>query len=114
MSRPGLSHPLTVVSTPVTLTSMNDPTLAQSPSLSHIAHVRRRELRTLARNLQDAEIKVTLARDKLDRCLFRWRQDGSSITDLSLASGISRETVYRSIRRVQRDLDADKGSKKGR
>jgi hypothetical protein len=92
---------------------MNDPNqITHDRPLTHIAHVRRRELRGLSRQLQAAEIEVRKIRDKLDRSLYRWQQDGTSITDLSLDSGLSRETVYRSINRVRADLGSEPVSEK--
>lgn len=84
------------------MSNLNPPT----GSLTHLAHERRRDLLTRSRRLQKAEIKVREARDDLDRRLYMWHEDGSSITELSLAAGISRETVYRSLERVRADLAA--------
>jgi len=69
-----------------------------------IARERRRDLRTLSRRLQAAEIKAQELRHALDRRLYMWHDDGSSVTDLSLDAGISRETVYRSLERFRAEL----------
>ena len=61
---------------------------------------------TLSRRLQDAEIKAREARHALDRRLYLWREDGSSVTDLSLDAGISQRdrAVIRSIERFKAEL----------
>lgn len=71
---------------------------------SAIARERRRDLRNLSRRLQAAEIKAKELRHALDRCLYLWHEDGSSVTDLSLDAGISRETVYKSLERFRTEL----------
>jgi hypothetical protein len=82
----------------------NSTHLTNDRALTHIAHLRRRELRSLSRKLQAAEIKVAQLRGELDMRLYQWHEDGTSITDLSTAAGISRETVYRSINRYKAEL----------
>ena len=76
----------------------------QPTSLAHVAHLRQRELRDLSRKLQKAEISVQGARAELDRRLYLWHQDGTSVTDLALEAGMSRETVYRALDRVRADV----------
>jgi len=90
---------------------MNDPLSLSNGGLTHIARERRRELRNLSRKLQTAEIKVRQLRGEFDRLFYVWHEDGSSITELALAAGVSRETVYRSIERYRTELAAMK--KKG-
>jgi CRP-like cAMP-binding protein len=85
--------------------------MAKQATLISIAQGRRRELRHLSRRLQDAEIEVTRRRAELDTRIYGYHQDGTSITDLALATGLSRETVYRAIERVRGDLA---GGKTGR
>lgn len=105
---------LTSVSTPVTLCIMSDKTLPHTHGLSQVARERRRELRALSRQLQAAEIKARELRHKLDRHLYMWHEDGSSVTDLSLDAGISRETVYRSIDRFRAELASQGLAEKAR
>jgi hypothetical protein len=71
---------------------------------SEIARTRRRDLRNAARKLRAAEIKVSKLRADLDRQLWLWAEDGTSPTQLSIDSGLSRETVYRAIRRQRNEL----------
>jgi hypothetical protein len=81
---------------------------------SAVARERRRDLRTLSRRLQAAEIKARELRHALDRCLYMWHEDGSAIKDLSLDAGISRETVYKSIERFKAELAAQGLAEKAR
>jgi transcriptional regulator of acetoin/glycerol metabolism len=71
---------------------------------SAVARERHRDLRNQSRKLQAAETRARELRHDLDRLLYRWHEDGSSVTELSLDSGLSRETVYRSLERYRREL----------
>ena len=88
---------------------MNETTphpLALTQGLTGIARERRRELRNLSRKLQAAEMKVQQLRHDLDRHFYIWHDDGSTITELSLAAGVSRASVYKAIERFKAELKA--------
>ncbi len=71
-------------------------------------HELRRDLRTRARHLQDAEIRVQQLRYELDRALFyRHDTEGVPVGALALAAGMSRETAYKAIKRVRVDCSPD-------
>ena len=82
--------------------------------LSRVVRERRRDLRNHSRRLQAADTKAKQLRHELDRLLYMWHEDGSSVTDLSLDAGISRETVYRSLERFRRELASQGLLEKGR
>lgn len=75
---------------------------------SEIARARGRDLRNAARKLQAAEMKASQLRHELDRLLYHWHEDGTSPTQLSLDSGLSRETIYRAMNRHRNELAAQK------
>jgi hypothetical protein len=77
-------------------------------SQSFTDHELRRDLRGQTRRIQDAELKIRLLRDQLDRSLFNYhKNEGVAVGRLALAAGLSRETAYKSIKRVLADIDAE-------
>jgi DNA-binding phage protein len=65
-----------------------------------------RELSRLGHQLAEALSRVGLIRSQLDERLFHWHENGVPIAELARATGVSRETVYRSIERYRTLLDA--------
>lgn len=63
-----------------------------------------REVERLSARLAAAETRVDELRAQLDERLAYWHQNGVSIAALSRATGASRETVYRSIKRYRAQL----------
>ena len=57
------------------------------------------ELARLGRELDKAQSRVDGVRARLDERLAYWHQRGVPIRQLALASGVSRETVYKAIKR---------------
>lgn len=64
------------------------------------------QLARLGHRLDEAQSRVAVLRARLDARLFEGHEDGVPIAALARASGLSRETVYRSIERYRAQLDA--------
>jgi Mor family transcriptional regulator len=59
------------------------------------------KLAQLGGRLGEAQSRVAALRSQVDAQLYRCFEDGASIATLSRASGLSRETVYKSIERYR-------------
>jgi CRP-like cAMP-binding protein len=64
------------------------------------------ELAQLGRQLAEAQSGVAVLRSQLDARLSYWHEDGVSIAALARVTGVSRETVYKSIDRYRAQLGA--------
>jgi len=64
------------------------------------------ELSRLGQQLHQAQSRVEAIRSKLDARLCYWHDAGVPIAALARASGLSRETVYKSIDRHRAKLKA--------
>ncbi len=60
-----------------------------------------RQAAQMAEQLSEAERRVSTLRGQLDGKLFDWHEQGASIAALARATGLSRETVYKSIDRYR-------------
>lgn len=55
----------------------------------------------IAQRLAEAELRVSALREQLDAALFAGKQEGCSIAELSRTTGLSRETIYKAIKRYR-------------
>jgi hypothetical protein len=69
------------------------------PPVGHIDASRLRETENLAHELREAQKRVDDLRSQLDERLFYWQEEGVPISTLADVSGLSRETIYKSIDR---------------
>jgi Fic family protein len=60
-----------------------------------------RDIAQIAKRISDAELRVSTLRSQLDARLFTEHERGVAIAQLARAADMSRETVYKAIRRYR-------------